>query len=158
MISKNEIYDVLRGYLDGVEALVDATKDVTQEQLDWKPSPEKWSIRQIVAHLADVELVYVHRIRKTIAEASPLLTAFDQDAWVNTLFANEVSVNVAIDVIRSLRRFNEAALRNVSEEAFTRTGQHETDGPFTAFDMLAKLNQHLYHHIDQITHLRNAQV
>jgi len=158
VISKEEIFEALRSYLDGIGALEDATKDLTQEQLDWKLRPEKWSIRQIVAHLADVEMVYVHRIRKTIAEPSTLLTAFDQDAWVNTLSANHVSLAVAIDVIKSLRRFNEVALRNLSEEVLMQSGQHETDGPLTAFQLLSKLNQHLHHHILQIAELRNAQV
>ena len=49
------------------------------------PAPGKWSIRQIVAHLADSEMVGAHRFRQMIAEDNPTLIAFDQDAWARNL-------------------------------------------------------------------------
>src|SRR6266545_7076812 len=49
--------------------------------LDAAPAPGKWSVRQILAHLADCELVFGFRFRQTVAEDNPTLQPFDQDRW-----------------------------------------------------------------------------
>ena len=55
------------------------------EEVDFTPTPEKWSIRQLAAHVADSELVGALRFRSVIAEDNPKLQAFDQDAWTRNL-------------------------------------------------------------------------
>src|SRR5688572_12306459 len=66
--------DVLAGLVDGLSA----------EQLDRRPAPGKWSIREIVAHLADDELVGAYRIRLILSAPGTAIQAFDQDLWAST--------------------------------------------------------------------------
>src|SRR5262249_61428962 len=44
--------------------------------LDWKPSPERWSIREVLAHLVDIEKLYVERVERGLHEESPDLPKF----------------------------------------------------------------------------------
>src|ERR1700679_4236370 len=47
-------------------------------------APGKWSAAEIVAHLADCELVFGFRLRQTLAEDAPVIQPFDQDKWAKT--------------------------------------------------------------------------
>jgi uncharacterized damage-inducible protein DinB len=58
---------------------------LTEEELRFKPAPEKWSIHQILIHIADSELVSTQRIKKVLAEEEPILFSVDQNAWVDGL-------------------------------------------------------------------------
>ena len=56
---------------------------LTPKQLKWKPEPGKWSIAEIVAHLADAEIVGSWRMRSIIGESGTTIQPFDQDAWAS---------------------------------------------------------------------------
>ncbi|MCL6516277.1 DinB family protein [Alicyclobacillus sp.] len=148
--------EVLRRYEQGPVALAKAVEGLGDEALDWRPRPGKWSIRQIVVHLADTEMVYTHRMRRAVAEPGSLLTVFDQDRWVDHLFASKVPVRDAIAVISAIRAFHIHTLRRLSPAALTQTGTHETDGPVTAAELCQKVTDHLYHHLAQIEERRAA--
>jgi len=76
---------LLERYRRGPELLAVVLTGVFGEEEDFTPAPGKWSIRQIVAHLADSELVAAERFRRVIAEDDPILAGFDQEAWVRNL-------------------------------------------------------------------------
>ena len=71
---------LLERHRRGAELLAVVLTGVFGEEEDFTPSPGKWSARQIVAHLADAELVGAHRFRLVIAEDNPAIPAFDQEA------------------------------------------------------------------------------
>jgi hypothetical protein len=59
-------------------------KSVPRRKLMRRPAPGKWSIGEIVAHLADDELVGAYRIRKILEEPGTAIQSFDQDKWAAT--------------------------------------------------------------------------
>lgn len=158
MLSQESIMKTIQAYEEGVDRLVEAVQGLTKEQMDIPRAPGKWTIRQIVAHLADTEMVYTHRMRKVIAEGGGALTGFDQDQWVAELFAAEMPVSAAIGLIQSLRAYHVLVLRRLPLEAYERQGQHETDGSVTAFALLEKITNHLVHHVSQIDEIRTRIV
>jgi hypothetical protein len=79
------VYDTTLPARGGPEFLAMVLTGVFGGEEDFVAAPGKWSIRQIVAHLADSELVCAHRMRQIVAEDSPTLIAFDQDAWTKNL-------------------------------------------------------------------------
>src|SRR5579863_6021066 len=81
----SEIAGLLEKFRRGPEVLAMVLTGVFGEEEDFAPAPGKWSVRQIIAHLADAELVGAHRFRQVIAEENPTLVAFDQDAWTSRL-------------------------------------------------------------------------
>src|SRR6516165_10075383 len=53
--------------------------------LRYTPAPGKWSIQEILGHLADVEIIYAHRLRQMLADKEPVIAPIDQDAWARNL-------------------------------------------------------------------------
>ena len=60
------------------------TRRLSPRQLKQRPAPGKWSIAEILAHLADAELVIGFRMRRILASNGTAIMAFDQDAWAET--------------------------------------------------------------------------
>src|ERR1700690_2362923 len=62
-----------------------AVSGLPEKTLRYKPSPEKWCILEILAHLADMEIVLSYRIRQMLADEKPVIAPIDQDAWARNL-------------------------------------------------------------------------
>src|SRR5271155_2924974 len=60
-------------------------KGVSASKARKRPAPGKWSIAEIVAHIADTELVGGYRMRATLGQPGTPIIGFDQDAWVTAL-------------------------------------------------------------------------
>src|SRR5580692_10955536 len=99
----SDISELLERYRRGPEVLAMVLTGVFGEEEDFTAAPGKWSIRQIVAHLADAELVGAHRFRQVIAEDGPTLIAFDQDAWTQKLDYAHRKPKQSLETFRRLR-------------------------------------------------------
>jgi len=124
------------------------------EEEDFIPAPGKWSIRQIVAHLADGELVGAHRMRQVVAEDNPTLIAFDQDAWTRNLDYSRRKPKQSLETFRRLRAENYELLKELPESAFERTGNHSENGPMTLRRLLEGYAQHAESHARQMVEIR----
>lgn len=124
------------------------------EEEDFAAAPGKWSIRQIVAHLADAELVAAHRFRLVAAEIEPVLTAFDQDAWTRNLDYAKRKPKTSLETFRRLRTENYDLLKDLSADAFARTGNHTEQGPLSLLELLEGYAQHAESHARQIQEIR----
>src|SRR5438552_3759836 len=99
----SEISDLLERYRRGAELVAVAITGAAGPELDFSPAPGQWSIRQIMAHLADSELVSAMRFRKVIAEENPTLEAFDQDAWGRNLDYGRRKTSQTLESFRRIR-------------------------------------------------------
>src|SRR3954453_7831944 len=115
---------LLERFRRGPEVLAVVLTGVFGDEEDFTIAPGQWSVRQIVAHLADAELVGAHRLRAVIAEENPVLTAFDQDAWTRNLDYAKRKPKTSLETFRRLRAENWELLKDLPEAAFTRTGAH----------------------------------
>src|ERR1700744_43532 len=70
--------EVIRTTPAPIEALI---QSLGPDKLNASPAPGKWSVRDIIAHLADCEIVFAFRLRQTLAERHPVIQPFDQDNW-----------------------------------------------------------------------------
>ncbi|MBV8551176.1 MAG: DinB family protein [Acidobacteriaceae bacterium] len=146
----NEIPDLLVRYLRGPDLVAAAMTGATDLELDFKPAPNKWSVRQIVAHLADTEAIAVTRLRGVIAEDNPALVPFDQDAWAEKTNYSKRKPARDLETIRRLRADNYELLKELPEEAFSRTGRHARRGTMTLLDLLRLFAEHAEKHAVQI--------
>jgi len=122
--------------------------------LDFVPVPGEWSIRQVVCHIADAELVAGVRFRLVLAEDNPVLTAFDGEAWAANLDYKRRKVSPVIESFRRLRTENHELLKDLPPEVFERKGHHTERGPVTLYDMLLDITEHAENHASQIQDLR----
>jgi hypothetical protein len=126
------------------------------EEEDFVTAPGKWSIRQIVAHLADTELVLATRIRFVIAEDNPTVIGFNQDAWAQNLDYARRKPKQSLETFRRLRAENHELLKGLAPAAFDRTGIHNELGPFTLQGMVESYAQHTETHAQQMHAIRET--
>jgi hypothetical protein len=129
----------------------------TPEQLDWPPSPERWSIAMVLAHLADVETKGFHnRFVPMLAEDQPLLKSYDP----GELF----KLRTHFDPYAEMARFEEqrgktlALLRGMPDGAGDRTGRHEEFGVITIGQLMNEFAFHDLGHTRQIMELYRSHV
>ena len=125
-------------------------------ELDFVPEPGKWSVRQIICHLADSEIVAAMRLRQIIAEERPIIQAFDEKAWATNLGYNKRKASHVIEIFRLIRTENYELLKDLPEESFARVGIHSERGPLTLLDVLKTFTNHPEKHTVQLRAVRAA--
>src|SRR5438874_6165832 len=101
----NELPELLERFRRGAELLAMSTTGAAGTELDFKPDG-KWSVRQIVCHLADAEAVGVMRFRQLVAEDHPTMPGWDQEAWNQKLDHDRRKISQALETFRLLRSGN----------------------------------------------------
>jgi len=149
------IPDLLERFRRGPEVLAVVLTGVFGEEEDFTVAPGKWSIRQIVAHLVDSELVGAHRMRAVLAEDNPTLTAFDQDAWTRNLNYAQRTPKQSLESFRRLRAENYDLLKNLPENAYQRTGNHTENGRVTLLEFVEGYAGHAESHARQLQAIRD---
>lgn len=110
------------------DALEDALDGIDDETLRTPEAPGKWSLIEVIQHLADTEAVYVFRYRTILGDAEPELAGFDQDGWATALHYRDADLRAALDQIRILRSNNLRLLRSLTDEERARVGRHAERG------------------------------
>jgi hypothetical protein len=110
----------------------------------------KWSVVEVIQHLADSDLVFGFRLRMILTEDKPAVQAYDQDAWARTLDYRHVEMEQARDQLRSLRAANLHVLRAASADQLERVGVHSERGPESAGFLLRLMAAHDLVHRRQI--------
>jgi len=152
----SEIPALLERYRRGAEVLAVVLTGVFGEEEDFTPAPGKWSVRQIVAHLADAELVVAHRFRQVIAEENPTIVAFDQDSWTRNLDYARRKPKQSLETFRRLRAENYELLKGLPASAYERAGNHTENGRMTLRQMLEVYAHHAESHARQLQEIRQA--
>jgi hypothetical protein len=152
----SEIPALLERFRRGPEVFAMVLTGVFGEEEDFISAPGKWSVRQIVAHVADVELVLAHRMRMVIAQDNPMLTAMDQEAWARNLDYARRKPKQSLETFRRMRGENHELLKGLPEEAFVRPGVHSERGPLTLRILVEDYSAHAENHARQIQAIRDA--
>jgi hypothetical protein len=123
---------------------------VSESALRKPEAPGKWSVVQVVQHLADSDLVAGYRIRMVVAENSPPLQGYDQDRWVREFQYDQVPLAAALDQLRSLRTANLRLWNRLTSDQLERVGVHSERGPESAGHILRLMGAHDLVHRRQI--------
>jgi hypothetical protein len=152
----SEIPALLERFRRGPEVLAVVMTGVFGEEEDFVPAPGKWSARQIIAHVADAELVAAHRFRQMLAEDNPAIIAFDQDKWTQNLDYSRRKPKQSLETFRRLRAENHELLKDLPPAAFDRTGTHSERGSITVRSLVEGMAAHAESHARQLQELREA--
>jgi len=126
------------------------TRGLTPKQLRWKPAPEKWSIAEILAHLADGEIIVSWRLRSIIAANGTTVQSYDQNAWASAFEYQKRDVKHSIETFRILRENNLAMLKALPKEAWEKYGTHQERGKETIAQVVRLYAGHDTNHLKQI--------
>lgn len=149
-----ELPELLERFRRGAELVAVAITGAAGPELDFKPAPDKWSVRQIVAHLADAESANVVRLRQVISEDNPTLYPFDQNAWAERTDYQKRKPSQSLETMRQLRAENYQLLKDLPPEMFSRAGNHLRRGTMTLLDLLRLFAGHAENHAMQIRSVR----
>jgi len=124
---------------------------VGAEKENAAPAPGKWSAAEIIAHLADCELVFGFRLRQTLAENAPTIQPFDQDKWAATYTG--VPAKQALEVFTALRGWNLRLIGLALPEAGDRPVTHPERGTMTFLTIVETMAGHDLNHLGQLRKL-----
>jgi hypothetical protein len=136
----------LQRFLDAVPARIVATSE----------APGKWSIRDVVQHLADSELVGGVRLRMVLAQDRPPLTGYDQDRWASRLGYRDVEVRDAFEQFSAIRRANVRLWQHLTPTDLVRVGIHNERGEESLEHMRRLSAGHDLLHLQQLERIRAA--
>ncbi len=123
---------------------------LTPKQLKWRPEPGKWSIAEIVAHLADVEIVASWRMRSVLGANGTPIQPFDQDAWASVFQYGKRDPKRSLEVFRVLRENNLAMLKEIPRESWDHYGMHAERGKETIAHLARMFAGHDTNHVLQV--------
>ena len=118
-----------------------------------RPMRGKWSIKEIVSHLADTELVYGYRYRRTVAEPGGRLGDFDQEVWAKELLYRKQPLDTIEESFSALRKQNLVLLKLVPKGVWSQQASHPEYGTISLREMVTHLATHDRTHLAQIQRL-----
>jgi len=134
-----------------VERIRSLTAPLSAAEVDRRPAPGKWSIREIASHLADCETVFSVRLRQTLAEDHHVIQPFDQERWAQRYSA--YSFEDALRSFETARKWNLDLLSTVTEEDKHRPVTHPERGTMTLWTIVETIGGHDNNHLQQIERL-----
>jgi hypothetical protein len=131
--------------------------DLPGELLHWKPVAERWSISEVLAHLAALEQIYAERVLRIVAEDSPAIAKYDQAGAAARGEYSRGSAGENLALFTRTRRSTLALLVGLPPSAGARTGVHSELGTITLTEMLNEWANHDLGHLRQIAELYRAR-
>jgi uncharacterized damage-inducible protein DinB len=144
------VRDPLAMQRDAPGTLAALVEGATEEALNWRPGSGKWSVRCILAHLAEDELASSWRYRQMIEHSGAPLAAFDQDEWARLGDYAAWTPRDALEMFRLLREANLRMLARLTPEEWQRRGIHAERGSITVRDLARHMAAHDVNHIHQV--------
>jgi hypothetical protein len=130
----------------------------TEEQMQWKPAMDRWSISEVLAHLADAEVVaFRERVRLMMEKNNPPIEGYDQNAAYAAGKYSSQKGREALKLFCHERDRSLSFLRYVSPAVLARKGQHAKIGPITVAQIMNEWAFHDLGHIRQIAELYRAR-
>ncbi|MFC5450695.1 DinB family protein [Paenibacillus aestuarii] len=146
--------ETLAIYASGAEEFIDSLKEATGEDLDAAEAPGKWSIRQHVLHVIDLELVTIHKVKFALAEPGRLYqgNAFSQDDWCAGLDYANRPIDAELAMFRAMRQHIVGLCKHLPQ-ALQRTVVTSTREESVA-RLLSMMSGHAAHHQRAIARIR----
>jgi len=153
LVGSREPIDVLGQTPDAVRSKV---AGLSESQLSAPEASGKWSMRQVVRHLADSDLVWGYRLRMVLAHDRPTITGYDQDLWADRLRYDRADLEQALQELAVLRRSNLSLLAGASAADRQRVGVHAERGEESVDHMIRMYAGHDLLHLQQLDRIRAA--
>jgi hypothetical protein len=150
LLSYGDGKDPLRLQQAAPGKLAALVKGKTGKQLMQRPAPDKWSVAEILAHLADAELAISWRLRQVLANNAIPIQAYDQDLWARTFNYARRDPRQSLANFRSLREANLALLKSVPRKLWENYGVHAERGNESVSHIVKMVAGHDLNHLQQI--------
>lgn len=142
--------DPLRVQQETAKRLQKLIKPLSKKQLTQPPEPGKWSIAQILAHLADAELVGGWRYRSIAGQNGAPVQAYNQEVWAEIFDYSNSDPKVSLETFRQLRESNLRLLKTLPKNLWENYGMHEERGKESISHLVGMFAGHDLNHLAQI--------
>jgi uncharacterized damage-inducible protein DinB len=132
-------------------------KPLSKKELKRRPAANKWSIAEILAHLADAELVVGWRLRLILSSDGVPIQAFDQDSWAKTFTYADQDAQESLRAFKVLRERNLALLKSVPAKLWENHGLHSERGKETVTRLVQLYAGHDVNHVRQIEQIAKGK-
>jgi uncharacterized damage-inducible protein DinB len=133
--------------------LAELLAGASDERLRARPSKDKWSVAEILAHLADDEISTAWRYRQMVEHDGIALSGFDQDLWAHMGDYGSRTPRESLDLFRLLRKVNLQFLNQLAPEQWECFGVHAERGRLTVKELANHMAGHDANHVEQIRRL-----
>jgi uncharacterized damage-inducible protein DinB len=135
---------------EGFKAIPDTFNTIDPERLNQPWKPGKWTFHEILAHLADCELVFSTRLRWVLYEDNPTLIPFDQDPWMEGWRKQQEPYPETLARWKALRAATLRLVKAATLADLDRPANHTERGRITARDVLEIMAGHELNHRAQL--------
>ena len=132
------------------ERLAQLIEGVSTSELRKRPAPDRWSVREIIAHLADGEIVGGFRVRFILGSPGSPVVAYDQDKWVTSGHYDKRNPQKSAELFRVLREANLALLESLEPDDWKQYGMHSERGKESIEHIVRMFAGHDVNHLRQI--------
>ncbi len=153
LLGDKDPMQVLGGLYGDVQEIISGLSDA---QLRQPEMPDKWSMLEVIQHLADSELVWAYRLRSVAASNRAPLTGYDQDLWADQLCYEDVQLEDALAQIQLLRGSNLRLIDTLTDEQLQRVGVHNERGEESIAHMIKLYAGHDLVHLRQLRRIRET--
>jgi hypothetical protein len=140
----------IAAYREAHGLLRHALKQFPQEMWQYKPGPDRWSIHEVLVHIADSEANSYVRCRRFIAEPGKQVMAYDENRWADSLNYRGQSPDDALELFGLLRRMSYHLVKDLPDAVWSNTVDHPENGIMTMDDWLSVYTRHVPEHIQQM--------
>ncbi|WAH43484.1 putative metal-dependent hydrolase [Alicyclobacillus fastidiosus] len=131
-----------------------AVQGLSPEQLDTPYRPGGWTVRQVVHHLAEGQMVAYTRVKFALTEDHPIITIQQEDLWAELPDYRDVPIESSLQLFQLIQERLVTLLRGLNTEDFGRAYVHPVSGTWTLENVIGLLAWHSKHHTAHITSLR----
>jgi uncharacterized damage-inducible protein DinB len=157
MLSYSDGKDPLRLQAATAKKLAALIKGKNKKQLTQRPAPGKWSVAEILAHLADAEIVLSWRLRQTLASNGVAIQPFDQDVWATTFNYAHQDPRQSLEKYRVLREGNLALLKTIPKPLWENYGVHQERGNESVAHVVRMVAGHDLNHLGQVERILKSK-
>jgi hypothetical protein len=154
-MDQKERETLIKQYRDGYSEVAEALLKIDPETVDARPTPGRWTIREIVHHLADSEMTAAVRLRLLLAEDRPTIRGYDQDEFAKRLHYDRPH-EASLELFRWARESTAEILERMTTADWAREGTHTEVGRFGTETWLETYGPHAHRHARQIREVRDA--
>ena len=140
---------LLEQIMESAAQLERVIRSASAADVDLREHEDEWSVRQIVHHLADVEVGDAMRLRQMLAHDGPLIVAYDEDLFASRLHYDR-PIDNSLAVFTALRASNVEIIRRIDDADWSRRGFHEEHALYTIEILVERSVEHDRLHLEQI--------
>jgi len=141
--------ELIDRYKEGYKVVAKAVAKASDEELDRRPAPGKWSARDIAHHLGDAEMTAAVRLRLLVAEDRPAIAGYDQDQFARRLHYDR-PIAKSLEAFKAARESTAELLDRLTPDEWRRKGTHSEMGRYTVETWLEIYAEHAHKHAAQM--------